>query len=705
MAEIELRGNFEIQPAAVVNGLTASIVSGGTQTLSGVQNLAAVSVGQLVSGPGIPANTYVVGYNTGNQFNLNQGVGQGGTTTGNNNVTISTTAGLVPGMTVAGTGIPAGATVASITNATTFVFTVAANPSLTATATGNANLTFGTGALTFSGAGWRDISVGDNWFTGLDFATISGVISGAGNIGKQGGGPLILGNANTYSGNTILRNEQLIISSIGAAGATSSSLGTNVLGGWLELGNPGGGNAVTLTYAGPGEIATRAIYIAGTTGSRRIEASGSGPLTLTNVINANAATTLTAFGSSNERMLELRGVNTDLNTISSVLANSAALALRIYKADQGVWVLSGANTFTGGVRIEGGSLGFASAAAMGVLSNVAGTSAASAANIVTLTAGTTAGLAVGTLVSGYGFAYADQVTGVTNSTTFTINANRGLLAGGNVVFGGILMSNGTVFAADPAGLIITQPILINNNAMGGFSGLYPITVNANVYKFAGGNDSTFTNSLENGSVLTINGDYINWQNDTNTRMLSIRGQGAKTVWNGQIANSLAAGPSRLNISIPNSSIFQLTGSAANTFTGGIILYQGDLRLSKAGALGTGTLQLEGGTVLGDGVELTGANKITNQVLLNGEHTKFIGSNSVEVSGNLLNNNGNRYLFNDITGAGKSLTFLGGVNLSHDTNNRILVYGGSGVTNFSSAIANGGGSSGSSIYYRGTGTHR
>ena len=108
-------------------------------------------------------------------------------------------------------------------------------------------------------------------------------------------------------------------------------------------------------------------------------------------------------------------------------------------------------------------------------------------------------------------------------------------------------------------------------------------------------------------------------------------------------------------------------------------------------------------MLGEVVELTGANKITNQVLLNGEHTKFIGSSSVEVSGNLLNNNGNRYLFNDITGAGKSLTFLGGVNLSHDTNNRILVYMGSGVTNFSSAIVNGSTAIGSSLYYRGTGT--
>ncbi len=72
LAEVELRGNFEIRPNVQVTSLTASTVSGATQTLSAGQNLAAVSVGQLVSGPGIPANTYVTSFNTGNQFNLNQ---------------------------------------------------------------------------------------------------------------------------------------------------------------------------------------------------------------------------------------------------------------------------------------------------------------------------------------------------------------------------------------------------------------------------------------------------------------------------------------------------------------------------------------------------------------------------------------------------------------------------------------------------------
>ena len=53
--------------------------------------------------------------------------------------------------------------------------------------------------------GTRTIQVDDNANTGLDFATVSGVISnstGTGALNVTGGGTLILGDANTYNGNT-----------------------------------------------------------------------------------------------------------------------------------------------------------------------------------------------------------------------------------------------------------------------------------------------------------------------------------------------------------------------------------------------------------------------------------------------------------------------------------------------------------------------
>src|SRR5687768_4664966 len=94
---------------------------------------------------------------------------------------------------------------------------------------------------------------------------------------------LILGGANTYNGVTRLMNGTTVALSIGANGATSSSFGTNVLGGALEIGNPANSTTVSLLYAGTGETTTRRINLIGTTGTRRIDASGSGALILTDI--------------------------------------------------------------------------------------------------------------------------------------------------------------------------------------------------------------------------------------------------------------------------------------------------------------------------------------------------------------------------------------------------------------------------------------
>ena len=78
----------------------------------------------------------------------------------------------------------------------------------------------------------RTIQVDDNANTATDFATISGALSGgitnalgAVTLTKTGAGNLILFGANNYLGDTVLANGALIVNSIGAEGATSSSVG------------------------------------------------------------------------------------------------------------------------------------------------------------------------------------------------------------------------------------------------------------------------------------------------------------------------------------------------------------------------------------------------------------------------------------------------------------------------------------------------
>ncbi len=54
--------------------------------------------------------------------------------------------------------------------------------------------------------------------------------------------------------------------------------------------------------------------------------------------------------------LTLNGANTGTNTIAGVLADNGAAKLAISKSDGGTWRLTGANTFTGGIAVSGGTL-------------------------------------------------------------------------------------------------------------------------------------------------------------------------------------------------------------------------------------------------------------------------------------------------------------------------------------------------------------
>jgi autotransporter-associated beta strand protein len=93
------------------------------------------------------------------------------------------------------------------------------------------------------GTAARTITVNNNGNTGtmVTAGILSGVISGGagGTITKSGGGVLILGNANTYVGDTTITNGNVIVTSIGnASGTTASSLGAS---GGKVIYNPGDG--------------------------------------------------------------------------------------------------------------------------------------------------------------------------------------------------------------------------------------------------------------------------------------------------------------------------------------------------------------------------------------------------------------------------------------------------------------------------------
>jgi autotransporter-associated beta strand protein len=633
LADVDVRGNFELG-AGTAKPLSLTTTAGSaTVNLTGGTTTDGLTIGQIITGnANIPAGAYITSIVSSTQF------------------TIST-----------GTGVLAATGVASNS----------------------------------AGNGWREVQVNDNGTTNLDFATISGVLSGTGGLSKIGGGTLILGDANTYSGNTAIRQESVFATSIGAAGATSSSFGTNVGGGIIELGNPANSTTANLMYVGPGETTTRQINIVGTTGTRRIDSSGSGALILTNLVNTTAGSVNTVGGN---KTLELQGSNTDANKVTSILADNGG-SLRLLKGGGGVWILDANNTYTGGTRVDGGLLGIASNASLGTAGPTGLTSQA-VANVTTvnLASGNTSGLVVGMNVNGPGISYGDTIATIPNGSSFTLSSARTMPAGSELVFGGLLISNAGIFSSNAGGLTLSQPVILNNNTSSTFAGTAPITINANIYKATGANDVPgLSNNLENGSLLTINGDFVNFDQTAGTRTVNIRGYGS-TVWNGVIRNSATASVlTAWNIALAPDATFTMAGGTPNTYSGTTTLSNGILALNKVGALGTGTFAFNGGTLTtGFSGGLVGANKITNAIQINASPPRVTGTNSIEFGGSVALN-ASRNLQNELTGP-TELIISGGI--TNSAASTFTLYG-SGNTLINSAYNAGTGVSG--LQMSGTGT--
>jgi hypothetical protein len=118
--------------AALTNSLS-KFISGTTVTVASTSGL---WVGQAVSGFGIPVGATIVSITDGTRFVLSAAASEFSgfsISVQNKTVTVASTSSLKVGMAVSGTGIPAGATIASITNATSYVLSAA----VTAAVSGN----------------------------------------------------------------------------------------------------------------------------------------------------------------------------------------------------------------------------------------------------------------------------------------------------------------------------------------------------------------------------------------------------------------------------------------------------------------------------------------------------------------------------------------------------------------------------------------
>ncbi|EDY20580.1 autotransporter-associated beta strand repeat protein [Chthoniobacter flavus Ellin428] len=271
-------------------GTTLTLASGQTLTLD---TGAGVASGILVSG----GNSVTITGGTGLTAGSATAAG-GGTTSGNPTIAVTSTSGLLPGMAISGSNIPANTVVLAVIDGTHLLL----NQNASATGTG---ITFTLGSdLVFRTDSASDV------------LTLSTPITNTTNFGitKDGAGTLILNGAQAYNGTTTI-NEGTIQLGVGSrlgGGAVSNNNNLVIRGG------------ATLDVNG------QSIGVAGFNGAGVVTNSG-GSATLT-------------IGNNNQG-----------GTFDGVIQNGAG-TLGLTKASGNTIALTGVNTFTGPLTMAGGTL-------------------------------------------------------------------------------------------------------------------------------------------------------------------------------------------------------------------------------------------------------------------------------------------------------------------------------------------------------------
>ena len=376
---------------------------------------------------------------------------------------------------------------------------------------------------------------------------------------------------------------------IGATGGDSLTLGS---GGTTQI-------LSTLTSTNAVETINAPIILGGSYTFANYSASGTGAGAGT----LNFGGSITSAASSGITTLTLNGNNTNANTISGAISNGTGtnkVALTISTgtttANQGTWVLSGNNTFAGGVTVgEFGTLDINAAGTSSTNSAIGtgtltitsgGTINNTSGSPITLTTGNAISLSNFTFGGSNNLDFASGNVALTNSNTVTMNGtNKTLTFGGTV---------------DPTNSSGTNNSLTVNNGAGGSGN----TLVIGTYVF--GNQSKAQAALFGGTAnITITGEL---QQNFAGNNVGYSGTGTLT-----LESSLSNYTGATTISSTGATLVL----GASTVTSGSV---GSETL-VSGPIGTGTLILQGATTTIDdnGSNITLANSVS------GASTLILGS--------------------------------------------------------------------------------
>ncbi|MFY0449699.1 autotransporter-associated beta strand repeat-containing protein, partial [Xanthomonas codiaei] len=426
---------------------------------------------------------------------------------------------------------------------------------------------------------------------------LSGTISGAGGLIKNGSSTLTLAGNNSYTGGSVLNAGTLLVGSNTALGSGALSVtGDSVLSNAIAAAL---GNAINLgaalTVATPADLS-----LAGTiAGSGALIKTGTGTLTLAGSNTYSGGTTLDA-GTLVGNSASLQGAIVDNATLvfdqagDGVFTGSITGTGSLIKDGAGALLLNGANGYTGGTTIVAGSL-------IGDTSSLQGDIANTAALVFN---------------QGSGGVYAGVVSGTGSLEKTGSGALQ--LTGANSYTGGTLVSAGTLIGDTTSlqGNILDNAVLVFDQAgdgtfAGAISGVGSVVKQgAGVLTLAGSNAYSGGTTVASG---TLQGNTSSLQGNILDNAVLVFDQAVDGTFAGNITGSgslIKTGTGALTLDGTNTYLGGTTVSAG-TLIGDTDSLQGNIvdtsalvflqntNGSYAGVLsGTGSLVKEGtGTLL------------------------------------------------------------------------------------------------------------
>jgi fibronectin-binding autotransporter adhesin len=475
----------------------------------------------------------------------------------------------------------------------------------------------GTGNI---GLGSVALSVGNN----NSNTTYSGVLSGTGSLTKIGAGVLTLSGANSYSGATTI------------SGGTLKLGANNVI--------PDGASAGNITDNSTLDMGGFSDTINGLSGSGTVDNSGVGASTLT-VGNNNATS---AFG------------GTIQNTGGS---------LAVTKIGTGVLTLSGNNTFSGVLTVQAGTLSVATvnnsgaAGPLGQSANavvLGGASTIGTLEYTGATASSTKPFAIGAAGDNSTLGGVIQIdnSGATLSLSGQVNqVNQGLLTksgSGTLVLAGTQDNVGLGVIVKAGTLVLGKTSTSGVHAIGGAG----FTLAGGTVQLGGtGGDQIYDNSVD----ITVNSGTFDFNGNSET-IGGLTGTGGTILNNGGGASTMTVGFNNDSPTYSGTITDHSTGtgtmavakvgtgteilSGSNSYSGGTTISAGTLKLGNANALGTGGLNMNGGTLNLNLYSISVANLsgnsgtiLANSGAFGGTYTLTVGSDNTSTTyGGIIANN-------------------------------------------------------------------